>query len=86
MYAVEFDANIMDGRIEIPAEYQKQFSTPHNVKVILMKKEAAHTAKPHNAAAQDSGFGSLSRYANPTLWEQESRAWERAVVEKHETR
>ncbi len=27
--------------------------------------------------------GSLSKYANPDLWEQEKSAWEKAVIEKH---
>jgi len=83
MYAIEFNATIMDGKIEIPAKYKQQFSTPNNVKVILMKKETPTAAGAQNTE-DDFGFGMLSRHANPTLWEQESSAWERVALEKHE--
>jgi hypothetical protein len=86
MYAVEFNANIMNGMIQVPARYQRQFSTPHNVKVILLKQEAAHLQPPQQESSADAGFGVLSRYANPALWEQEDGAWERAAVEKHDAR
>ncbi len=86
MYAVEFDANIRDGMIQIPARYKNQFVAPHNVKVILLRQETAKTQTARKDKAADDGFGALSRYANPALWEQENGAWERAAVEKHESR
>ena len=52
---------------------------------MLMNKESGNTEKPHSAATQDSSFGFLSRYANPTFWPRESDAWERAAIKKHET-
>ncbi len=85
MYAVEFNANIMDGKIEIPAQYRKQFSAPHDVKVILMKQIKPHSAKPTQSEEEDSGFGALSRYANPALWDREAHAWESAAVKKHDS-
>jgi hypothetical protein len=84
MYAVEFNANIMDGKIEIPARYRNQFSAPHDVKVILMKQIKPQSGKAKKSEEEDSGFGALSRYANPELWDREARAWERAAVKKHD--
>ena len=83
MYAIEFNATVMDGKITIPPQYIPQFSVPNNVKVILMKKEPPPIVNMQGAE-DDFGFGILSRYANPNLWEQESNAWERAAIEKHE--
>lgn len=82
MYAIEFEATVRDGKIEIPAEYMSRFSS--NVKVILMVKEREKNAMAKEQ--KESGFGVLSGYANPALWEQESSAWERAAVKKHEAR
>jgi hypothetical protein len=86
MYAIEFDANIRDGIIQIPARYKKQFVNPHNVKVILLSQETSKTRTTQPAKTENNGFGVLSRFANPALWEQENGAWERAAVEKHEAR
>lgn len=83
MYAVEFSATVRDGKIEIPAEYMNRFSS--DVKVILLAKEQESSAK-RKINTKESGFGALSHYANPSLWEQETNAWERAVVENYETR
>ena len=82
MYAIEFEATVRDGKIEIPAEYMGRFSS--GVKVILLAKEQEKgtMAKEKN----ESGFGALQGYANPALWEQESGAWERAAGEKYEAR
>ncbi|MDR2648189.1 MAG: hypothetical protein LBB94_00490 [Clostridiales bacterium] len=82
MYAIEFEATVRDGKIEIPAEYTSRFSS--GVKVILMAKEREKSAKVK--VKNESGFGALSGHANPALWKQESGAWERAAAEKHETR
>jgi len=84
MYAIEFNATVMDGKIAIPAQYMPQLTALNSVKVILMKSESSLAAKMQNADDGDFGFGMLSRYANPALWEQESGAWERAAIEKHE--
>lgn len=32
---------------------------------------------------QKSARGALAKYANPVLWEQEKKAWEKAVIEKY---
>ena len=82
MYAIEFEATVRNGKIEIPAEYMSRFSS--DVKVILMAKEREKNAMVKEK--KESGFGALSGYANPALWEQESGAWERAAVEKYENR
>ncbi len=39
MFAVEFQANIRDGIIEIPEEYKQELSDCNSVKVIIMKKQ-----------------------------------------------
>ncbi|NJM68951.1 MAG: hypothetical protein HC862_01315 [Scytonema sp. RU_4_4] len=39
MFAVEFQANIQNGFIEIPEQYKSQFVTQKSVKVILLKPE-----------------------------------------------
>lgn len=31
----------------------------------------------------DSARGSLSKYANPELWEEEKNAWKKAAIEKY---
>jgi hypothetical protein len=80
MYAIEFEATVRNGKIEIPPEYTSRFSS--DVKVILMAKERGKNVK----VKKESGFGALSSHANPALWEQESGAWERAAMEKYETR
>lgn len=82
MYAVEFNATVQDGKIEIPMNYKHQFSS--EVKVILMKKEAEKASKIKAATTADKGFGALAHLANPSLWEQEAGAWERAAVKKHD--
>jgi hypothetical protein len=84
MYPIEFDATVLDGKIAIPAQYMPQFSATNNVKVILIKNESPSAVKKQSARNDDFGFGILSRYADTALWEQESKAWERAAIEKHE--
>ena len=39
MFAVEFQANIQNGFIEIPEQYKSQFVTQNSIKVILLKPE-----------------------------------------------
>ncbi|MDR0425367.1 MAG: hypothetical protein LBH39_07980 [Clostridiales Family XIII bacterium] len=82
MYAIEFETTIRDGKIEIPTEYMSRFST--GVRVILMPKESEKSIKAKGE--KGFGFGALSSYANPALWEQETGAWEKAAVEKYENR
>lgn len=74
MFAIEFNATVRDGKIEIPTEYKQQFSAPNNVKVILLKREQINSAKAKKATKADFGFGALSRYANADLWAHESHA------------
>lgn len=38
MNAIEFQANIKDGRIEIPDQFRQEFEQQKNVKVILIKQ------------------------------------------------
>jgi len=80
MYAVEFDAVVENGKIDIPAQYQNKFIS--TVKVILLKPEYinnnAGQTKPTN------GFGALAHRANPALWEFEKGAFERNVVKNYD--
>ena len=39
MFAVEFQANINNGLIEIPDEYKQEFENGNSVKVIIMKEQ-----------------------------------------------
>ena len=78
MYAVEFNAKIDNGKIDIPVKYRDKFIS--DVKVILLKADSRSITSKANEA---KGFGALSHLANPSLWEQEESAWERAVVEKY---
>ena len=39
MFAVEFQASIQNGFIEIPDEYKPQFAAQKSIKVILLKPE-----------------------------------------------
>ncbi|OKH32273.1 hypothetical protein NIES2119_26720 [[Phormidium ambiguum] IAM M-71] len=39
MFAIEFQANIQNGFIEIPEEYKQQFQQEKSIKVILLKDE-----------------------------------------------
>lgn len=39
MFAVEFQANIKNGVIEIPDEYKQEFDEGNSVKVLIMKKQ-----------------------------------------------
>lgn len=39
MFAVEFQASIQNGFIEIPDEYKLQFAAQKSIKVILLKPE-----------------------------------------------
>ena len=75
MYAIEFEATVRDGKIDIPIEYTTRFSS--GVKVILLAEEREKIAQ--TKAKKESGFGMLSKYANPSLWEQEADAWEQAI-------
>ncbi len=50
-----------------------------------MEKQATdqeHTVNEVKNDTHGKSFGSLSRYANPTLLDQESSAFEKAVLEK----
>ncbi len=62
MYAIEFEAKVKDGKIEIPAEYRDKFT---HVKVIVLTKT---TEEPDNlieqlleSPLQIPGFQPLSR-------------------------
>ena len=78
MLSIEFYADINEGKIDIPLQYQDEFKT--NVKVILLKTGYSNANSKEKIA---KGFGALSHGANPDLWSQEKKAWERAVVDKY---
>jgi len=42
MYTIEFEAKIIDGRIEIPEQYRKKVG--HNVKVVLLAEDTMGSA------------------------------------------
>jgi hypothetical protein len=50
--------------------------------VLPVQSETAETPVPNGGSA----FGSLKKYANPTLTDQEKGAWERAVAEHYANR
>ncbi|MDR0822268.1 MAG: hypothetical protein LBN20_00605 [Endomicrobium sp.] len=79
MKSIEFSATIIDGIINVPSQYRE---FPASVKVVLMENVKKQNAKE----VSDDGFGSLSHFANPKLWEEEKHAWENAVKEKYGSR
>jgi hypothetical protein len=63
MNAVEFDATAVDGKIEIPNQYQNIFST--HIKVILLKQENMRNTKTESAWDKTSGlFPDLRSFTN----------------------
>ena len=81
MYAVEFNAKVDDGRINIPKQHINDFIS--DVKVILLRLD---NTLPDNSVAKTElkAFGALSHRANPKLWEQEETAMEKALVNNYE--
>jgi len=77
MYAVEFDTQVSDGKIEVPVQYHDEFNS--YVKVILFKPDSIGIAKKEEARAA-KGFGALAHRANPALWGREEGAWERVSI------
>lgn len=49
--------------------------------IVLPQTNEKETENPN--FERKSMMGCLSEYADPTLWEQEEGAWERAAVEKY---
>ena len=82
MYSIEFDAIIDNGSIQIPLQYRGAFDA--DVKVILIKSE--DPTQLHKTNREAVAFGRLAHRANPALWEQEEKAWERAVIERYGSR
>lgn len=76
---MQFHATAVNGQIPVPVQYREQLSSPVMV-IIISKSENEVQLKPQN----DDGFASLSKYANPKLWEKEGCAWELAMRDKYE--
>ena len=53
MYAVEFNAKILNGRIDIPERYRKDFMS--DVKVIIQKLDNITSVKSYDALMKEAG-------------------------------
>ena len=82
MYAVEFRANITDGKIDIPDEYLQALPSSE-VKVLILCENPAVAPKKAVAHRKKSIKGNISNYASPELIPLEKEAWGEAVKEKH---
>jgi len=81
MYAVEFRANVTDGKIDIPGEYLQNLSS--DVKIIILCENPIAT--PEKTTPRKSIKGIISNYANQELIPLEKEAWGEAVKEKYAT-
>ena len=81
MYAVEFNAKILDGKIEVPMEYLRTLVS--DVKVIMLYETPPNSHVKQSDSENKSIKGIISKYANPELIPLEKTAWEEAVKEKH---
>jgi len=82
MYAVEFNAQITDGKIEIPKEYLEKFDS--NVRIIMLcEYPKAVSVNLTDEKKNKSIKGILSNYANPELISLEKEAWGKAACDKH---
>ncbi len=59
----------------------EEFPAKKNQKLIITVLD--EFINENSVKGQKSARGSLSKYANPVLWEQEKTAWEKAVIEKY---
>jgi len=83
MYAVEFNAQITDGKIEIPKEYLQKFDS--NVRIIMLSEyPKSYSVNLEDAEKKNKSLkGILNKYANPELISLEKEAWGKAVCDKH---
>jgi hypothetical protein len=81
MNAVEFYTRINNGKIEVPLQYQNSLGS--DVKVIILNLDYNDVSYQNAPAQAAKGFGALAHRANPSLWDAERNALERAVVEKY---
>jgi len=55
--------------------------------IILAETSSPEVSPPHQQRRpKKTAGGMLAQYANPSLWDQEQTAWERAVREKYAPR
>ena len=66
------------------AELEEQVETLPLFQVVILKERLEKRIESEQKK-MPSGFGCLSRYANPALWEKEDSAWAIATEEKHGT-
>jgi hypothetical protein len=81
MNTVEFYTKINNGIIEVPLQYQNSLNS--DVKVIILELDYDDASDQNEIPKPARGFGALAHRANPSLWDAEKNAWERAVVEKY---
>jgi len=82
----------INGQITVPIEIRRKLKLAPGHKVLFRINENG-TVIIDNAsvdlrrpAAKGSSFGVLNKYANSDLTEQESGAWGKAALEKHDIR
>jgi len=83
MNAVEFNAKVADGKIEVPMEYLHDIHP--DVKIIMLyESTSAPMAKQKNPSRKNKSIkGIISHYANPDLIPLEKDAWGEAVKDKY---
>jgi len=82
MYAIEFRANIVDGKIHIPSEYLQTLTA--DVKIIIFCEDPINQSESTASDKKKSIKGIINHYANPELVKHEKNAWGEAVKEKHD--
>lgn len=65
------------------AELEEQVETLPMFQVIILKEKLEKRIENEQKSKMPSGFGCLSKYANPKLWDKEEDAWAIAAGEKH---
>ncbi len=81
MFAIEFEAEINDGKIQIPKKYLNKLTS--NVKVIILNSSQNDIKENNNTNAKQSAMGILKEFADISLIDTEKDAWGKAVQEKY---
>jgi len=81
MYAVEFNAKIDNGKIEVPTEYL--WEPISDVRVIMLYENPIPAKQNNSGRGNKSIKGIISQYANPELIPSEKEAWGEAAKEKY---
>ena len=81
---MQFETKVVNGQIPVPFRYMERLSSP--VKVIIVSLHENIDDKVQSKQSSSDGFGSLSKYANPSLRMKEDNAWELAMREKYGSR